>query len=129
MDWCGWYGCAGGGGKEKKEKEKKKKKKEDDQIVLSAKFLLRGAKRIFSKRNGNKKRTKAPQTPRKHTKRLFDFAFFYWLVWFFCIGWVGFGLKTLTANTQSSLRGPVFDSIVCVDSEYNARHFDTRFIG
>ena len=50
MDWCGWFGCAGGGGKERKEKEKKKKKKEDDQIVLSAKFLLRGAKHIFSKR-------------------------------------------------------------------------------
>ena len=47
VDWCGWFGCAGGGGKERKEKEKKKK--EDDQIVLSAKFLLRGAKRIFSK--------------------------------------------------------------------------------
>ena len=35
--------------KEKK-KKKKKKKKEDDQLVLSAEFLLRGAKHIFSKK-------------------------------------------------------------------------------
>ena len=88
MDWCGWFGCAGGGGKERKEKGKKKKKKEDDQMFLSAKFLLRGAKRIFSKKNENKKRTKAPQTPRKHTKRVFDLGFFLLVGLVFCIGWV-----------------------------------------
>ena len=88
MDWCGWFGCAGGGGKERKEKEKRKEEKEDDQTVLSAKFLLSGAKRIFSEKSGNKKSTKAPQTPRKHTKRLFDFGCFV-LVGLGFLYWVG----------------------------------------
>ena len=76
-------GRSRGGGKEK---EKEKEKEKDDQVVLTMKFPLCGARRIFSRKNENRKRTKAPQTPRKHIKRLLDFGSFYWLVWVFCIG-------------------------------------------
>ena len=90
-------------GKDGKEKNRKEKEK-DDQVVPIIRTSRCAQPDAFSQKK-KQKRTKAPHTPKKHTKRLFDFGFFYWLVLFFCIGWVGFGLKTLTANTQSALPG------------------------
>ena len=64
-----WFRCTGGGGEEETEKEK------DDQVVLTMKFPLAlcGARCIFYE---DRKRTKAPQTPRKYIKRPLDL--FYW---------------------------------------------------
>ena len=47
----------------------------------------------FLLKNENRKRTKAPQTSRKHIKRLFDFGFIHWLVWFFVLGGWALGSK------------------------------------
>ena len=75
-------------GKDGKEKNRKEKEK-DDQVVPIIRTSRCAQPDAFSqKKNKNKKRTKAPHTPKKHTKRLFDFGFFL-LVGLVFLYWVG----------------------------------------
>ena len=90
-------------GKDGKEKNRKEKEK-DDQVVP----IIKASRRAQPDASSQKKQEHKTYQSLSHTKnthkRLFDFGVFC-IGFFFCIGWVGFGLKTLTANTQSTLPG------------------------
>ena len=73
---------------EKEKKKKMKKNKEGDSTLSQAVPPRRLRTENFSYKNKIKKPHKTHQTPRKHTKRLFDFGFFL-LVGLVYFPWVG----------------------------------------
>ena len=117
-----WIGAIGSGVREeegkrgkrkrRKRKRRKRKRKRMTKLFWVQSFCYRDAEpNAFSQKKVETQNAPKHLKHRENTQNDFSIlVFFYWLVWFFCIGWVGFGLKTLTANTQSSLRG-----LICND--------------
>ena len=87
-------------GEEEEEEEGERRRRFN--FVPSSAAASAPNRKLFIK-NKSKKPHKTHQTPRKHIKRLFVLGFFYWLVWFIFLGWVGFGFETPTANTDVTL--------------------------
>ena len=75
-------------GKDEGKKGKRGKKKKGTRMIKlfgcrDHKVSVTRSQTHFLITKNRRKRTKAPQTPRKHIKLLFR-------IWLFCIGWVGF---------------------------------------
>ena len=89
-------------GEKGEEKMKKKRKRKKKEIQLCSKQCRRVGPE--QKTFHTQKKSQNPSNTKKTPKNDFWFlVFFYWLVWFIFLGWVGFGFETPTANPDVTL--------------------------
>ena len=94
--------------REREEREREEKEKErgwPNCFEYKVSVTVTRSQTHFLRKKWKRKTHQSPSNTEKTHKTTFRFWFFLLVGLVFCIGWVGFGLKTLTANTQSSLRG------------------------
>ena len=95
-------------GERERRRRRRRRRKKEIQLTLSQAVPPRRRRlrtENFSQKI-NKRTSQNPSNTEKTHKTTFSIlVFFYWLVWFIFLGWVGFGFETPTANTDVTLPG------------------------
>ena len=107
-------------------KKKRKRKKKEIQLCSGTSSAVASApnRKLFIQKNKNL--TKPVKHQENTQKRLLVLGFFYWLVWFIFLGWVGFGFEIPTANPDVTLPSLIATIQLAARQMLLYKHFYSR---